>query len=443
VKCFGSLVHNVSSNHSPFYRLLAFVLIPKLCLRKRSVQLALAGILAVACTGAQACGAVKTPQLTAPQDVRFEDVPNDDGSALLVKWHPGPDSSHAVQAYEVFLSTVPSDSFVSLATVASNETQTKIQSGELFIIHVGTDYYCKVAAIDSFPSQNVDTLVGSSPRSDSVNSVRKFDSAVVGPFQTRASWFNAGRTNVFVLILVFYGLVLFMVRRARRGSQLRFRRIAGIDAIDEAIGRATELGKPVLYVPGTQDIDNIQTIASLQMLTSVATKAATYDIPIVVPLNRAFMVSVAEEAVKQGYLNAGRVDAYNRDNIRYLSDEQFAFTSGVTGIMMREKTAAHLFLGSFFAESLILSETGYSTGAIQIAGTANIHQLPFFVVACDYTLIGEEYFATSGLVTRNPELLGTLKATDWVKTILIGAILAAAGLGMFGVTFIRSLFAIP
>jgi hypothetical protein len=362
---------------------------------------------------------------------------------LLVKWHPGPDSSHAVQAYEVFLSTVPSDSFVSLATVASNETQTNIQSGELFSIHVGTDYYCKVAAIDSFPSQNVDTLVGSSPRSDSVNSVRKFDSAVVGPFQTRASWFNAGRTNVFVLILVFYGLVLFMVRRARRGSQLRFRRIAGIDAIDEAIGRATELGKPVLYVPGTQDIDNIQTIASLQMLTSVATKAATYDIPIVVPLNRAFMVSVAEEAVKQGYLNAGRVDAYNRDNIRYLSDEQFAFTSGVTGIMMREKTAAHLFLGSFFAESLILSETGYSTGAIQIAGTANIHQLPFFVVACDYTLIGEEYFATSGLVTRNPELLGTLKATDWVKTILIGAILASAVLEMFGITFIRSLFAIP
>ena len=33
------------------------------------------------------------------------------------------------------------------------------------------------------------------------------------------------------------------------------RRLAGIDAIEEAIGRATEMGRPVLYVPGIQDID--------------------------------------------------------------------------------------------------------------------------------------------------------------------------------------------
>ena len=75
----------------------------------------------------------------------------------------------------------------------------------------------------------------------------------------------------------------------------------------------------------------------------------------------------------------------------YLSEEQFAFTAGVDGIMLREKPAANLYLGSFFAESLILAETGFQTGAVQIAGTANIHQLPFFVVACDYTLIGEEF----------------------------------------------------
>ena len=154
------------------------------------------------------------------------------------------------------------------------------------------------------------------------------------------------------------------------------------------------------------------------------------------------MVTVAEESVRQGFLNAGRIDAYNRDNIRYLSDEQFAFTSGVTGIIMREKTAAHFYLGAFYAESLILSETGFATGAIQIAGTANIHQLPFFVVACDYTLIGEEYFATSGLVTRNPELLGTLKATDWVKLVLITALLASMVLELFGISIIHSWFGI-
>jgi hypothetical protein len=245
-----------------------------------------------------------------------------------------------------------------------------------------------------------------------------------------------------LLIAVFFALVLYHVAQAKKGLALKFRRLAGIDAIDEAIGRATELGKPVLYIPGTQNIENIQTIASVQLLTSVATKCANYDIPVIVPLNRAFMVGVAEEAVKQGYMNAGRPDAYNRDNIRYLSDEQFAFTSGVAGIIMREKTAAHLFLGAFFAESLILSETGFSSGAIQIAGTANVHQLPFFVVACDYTLIGEEYFAASALVTKNADMLGTVKATDWIKAGLIFCLLVACILGLFGLDFMNRWFAV-
>ena len=37
------------------------------------------------------------------------------------------------------------------------------------------------------------------------------------------------------------------------------RRLPGIDAIEEAIGRATEMGRPVLFIPGINDIDDIQT----------------------------------------------------------------------------------------------------------------------------------------------------------------------------------------
>ena len=379
-------------------------------------------------------------QGAAPRDVRFTDLPNDGGTGLQVTWAPSGEPGFTVQGFEIFLSRLPSDSFVSVGATKPNVYKLDVLSSEQFAIQSGVNYFGKVVALDSTV---IAVPVKVSP--DSVATrlqkiLRRSESPVVGPFQTEASWFNFGRLNVLALILLFFGLVLYVVRQAKRGKVLKFRRIAGIDAIDEAIGRATELGKPVLFVPGTQDIDNIQTIASLQLLTSVATRAATYDIPIIVPLNRAFMVSVAEESVRQGYMNAGRLDAFDRDNIRYLSDEQFAFTSGVTGIMMREKTAAHLYLGSFFGESLILSETGFATGAIQIAGTANVHQLPFFVVACDYTLIGEEYFATSGLVTRDPELLGTLKATDWVKLVLIAALALAAVLELFGVTFIHSWF---
>ena len=45
----------------------------------------------------------------------------------------------------------------------------------------------------------------------------------------------------------------------------------------------------------------------------------------------------------------------------------------------------------------MLSETGFDAGAIQVAGTAMVSQIPFFIAACDYTLIGEEILKIKGL----------------------------------------------
>ena len=253
-------------------------------------------------------------------------------------------------------------------------------------------------------------------------------------------WFNPDRLNMMVLLLLFTALIAWYVHSARQGKNLFVRKIAALDAIEESVGRATEMGKPVLYVPGIDDANNIQTIYSMVILNNVAKMVAQYDTPLIVPVARSFVVPLAEETVRAGYMDAGRPDAFQRDNIRFLSDEQFAFTAAVNGIMLRDRPATNLFLGSFFAESLVLAETGFSTGAVQIAGTANVHQLPFFVVACDYTMIGEEFFASSAYLSREPMLVGTLKGTDAMKLILIvllvlGAVLETIGVTAFGAWF--------
>jgi len=206
--------------------------------------------------------------------------------------------------------------------------------------------------------------------------------------------------------------------------------------VQEAVGRATEMGKPILYVPGILDIDDIQTIAAVTILGRVATMVAEYDADLLVPCARSLVMATAQEVVKEAYLEAGRPDAYRRENIRYLTDEQFGYVAGVDGIMLREKPAANFYLGAFYAESLILAETGHSIGAIQIAGTAMPSQLPFFIAACDYTLIGEELFAASAYLSGEPRLLGSLVGQDWGKVIILIFIIAGvvtAFLAQFGV----------
>ncbi len=245
--------------------------------------------------------------------------------------------------------------------------------------------------------------------------------------------FDSSRLNALLLFIAFCVTVLFFIQRARSGGDLFIRKIAGLNAIDEAVGRATELGKKVLYVPGIMSIDENQTIASLAVLSHVAKMTATYATELDVPNKDPLTFASARETVREAYMQAGRPDLYNDSIVHYVTYDQFAYTAAVSGIMVREKPAANFLIGSFFAEALLLAETGQASGAIQIAGTAEVAQLPFFVCACDYTLIGEELYAAGAYLSREPAMLGSIKGQDWIKAvvgvlILIGVILETSHL---------------
>lgn len=252
--------------------------------------------------------------------------------------------------------------------------------------------------------------------------------------------FNVARLNVLIALIIYGALLLWFIYHARKGKQLFIRKISGLEAVDEAVGRATEMGKPILYVPGLATIDVISTIASMNILSQVAKKTAEYNTTLLVPNRDPVVYTVAREVVKEAYTDAGRPDAFNPDNVYFLTQDQFGYTSAVCGTMVRDKPATNLFIGYFWAESLVLAETGATTGAIQIAGTDSIFQLPFFIVACDYTLIGEELYAASAYLSREPLLLGSLKGQDWGKMIILGVLLLSSIIALLGWEKVVSLF---
>ena len=253
-----------------------------------------------------------------------------------------------------------------------------------------------------------------------------------GPAMPTRQWFDGKRFWLLLIGSIICGSVVVFVALARAGRTLYVRKIAGLDAIEEAVGRATEMGRACLFVPGIQDINEIQTIAGLTILSRVAERAAEYDARLEVPTSKSLVMTAARDTVRAAYYSAGRPDAYNEDAITYVTDEQFGYVAYLTGQMVREKPAACFYLGSFYAESLILAETGNSIGAIQVAGTAQPAQLPFFVAACDYTLIGEEFFAASAYLSRDPDQLGSLKGQDVGKLIVAALMIVGVGLLTLG-----------
>ena len=233
------------------------------------------------------------------------------------------------------------------------------------------------------------------------------------------SIFIEGARIKFAAIILVSITLYYYIDRARSGEEIYLRTIPGLKALEEAVGRATEMGKSVLFVPGISDMDQVETITGLNLLGHVAEHTAKYETSLNVPVSKSIVMEAGRDICKESYLKSGRPDLYSDDMVHYISDEQFAYAAGVNGIMEREKPAACFYLGKFYAESLMLAETGNSIGAIQIAGTGSPSQIPFFVTACDYTLIGEEFFTASAYLSKKPELVGSIKGQDIVKLLVM------------------------
>lgn len=231
-------------------------------------------------------------------------------------------------------------------------------------------------------------------------------------------------TPLILLMLVVMLLpVLAYIRYARHHRDMYVRRIPGVDAIDEAIGRTAELGRPLSFSTGLTSV-NPTLYACLGVLYYIARRSALYRSKLLVPQNNPEVMAIVEDVLRDAYRSAGRSSLFDHQNIRFLSESQFAFASGYMGMIHREKVGSAFLFGHFAAESLILAEAGQQVGAMQVGASISPEQVAFFICACDYTLIGEELFASSAYLSREPVQLGSLYGQDRAKLLMFLLIIA-------------------
>lgn len=241
-------------------------------------------------------------------------------------------------------------------------------------------------------------------------------------FSPEVQWFDSTKTLTLIATIVLVILVLYAIYITRI-KEVYIRPIAGLEELDNAIGRATEMGRPVMFVPGWGTLGDVCTIASLMILAQVAKKTAEYDIRLINPHCDYMVLPLAQEIISTSYSEMGRPDSFNQNDIFFISYDQFPFCAGVNGITVRERVATIFYMGFFNAEALLLTETGNAAGAIQIAATDAVTQIPFFITTCDYTLIGEEFYAASAYLSRNHDMVSMLKAQDYFKILIVIAVI--------------------
>lgn len=367
-----------------------------------AVHLVLAAV-AVSARPASAQGSalVGIPDSSAveAQNLRAIDTPNDRGESVNLSWEPAAIEAKdpaAVFGYVIERAESTDGPFREVGRVVAG-TREFVEADSL---RDGVAYFYRV-------------------RTERPGGVLSGVAAIAGPVISKGQLFDKRKTVTCIATVLFCLTVVWLIQHARRGKAMYIRPIPGLSAVDEAIGRATEMGRPILFVPGLGGSSDVATLAAFTLLGRVGLKTAEYQSSLLVPCYDPIVMTIAQEIVKSSYLGAGRPEMYRQDDVFFVTQDQFSYTAAVNGIMLRERPATNFYIGKFYAESLVLAETGNLAGSIQIAGTDEITQIPFFVAACDYTLIGEELYASSAYLSQEPPLLGTLKAQDYAKAVTV------------------------
>ena len=382
-------------------------------------------------------------ELAPPTGVRVFDVPNDAGKGLstkgavskfkggniIVTWAES--SSGAVTGYHVFRKQLPDGDFeqITKKAVKAGETKKNVLAilpsydREFSPDYTSLGFYADKATTDvpyvyKVAAVGETGIISESSESEEIKAV--------------GNLFATTKISELLGLILVAAVTLYFIDKAQSGQDMFIRRIPALDAFEEAIGRSAEMGRPVMFIPGNDDVYKSSSIAAINIFEGAANYAVVMQSHIMSPNQQAVVNQVLSNSLRNIFLYAGRPDLYDEYDVHFETTDQLAYASAVAGSMHRENPAAIFIQGDFGAESLIYAENGNAVGAIQIAGTDNEKQLPYFVVACDYTLLGEELYAAGAYIKKDPIQICTLKAQDVLKLavfacLIIGSLLALSG----------------
>ena len=244
-----------------------------------------------------------------PGDVKATDHPWDDGTKIDVTFSLSPDdqpdAGHKRVAYYTIERSGERDGLFAAVSPPIIPNQAAYDSGSITTTidkcRRGEPYFFAVVAVSPDGGKSAPVFTRD-------------------PTVATRQWFDADHLWLAVIMAIVCGTIVACIELARRGWPIKIRRIAGLDAVEEAVGRATEMGRSCFFIAGVQDLNEMQTVAGITVLSHVAKTTAEYDARLEMPTVRSLVMTTARETVRASYLAAGRPDSYVEDNIYYVTD---------------------------------------------------------------------------------------------------------------------------
>jgi hypothetical protein len=235
--------------------------------------------------------------------------------------------------------------------------------------------------------------------------------------------------NWFSLVMTVFavGIMLWMVQRGKQGITAYLRELPAVTALGEGVRRATEMGRPVYFAPGTMPITQGTyggaAMAGLTVLRYVSKLCAEQHTPLVACICRSVNIPIANEAVKLGCIEAGAPEEEARQTVYYMGESQNLLT--YASMMQKDEAGCSIVFGSSGATTMMAISAAAYKGIFQVVGNTEVYNCCWLPPMCDYWLAIDGPQCAAAYTSGDPEITNTVFGTDILKLVFVGLFIVA------------------
>jgi hypothetical protein len=213
-----------------------------------------------------------------------------------------------------------------------------------------------------------------------------------------------------------------MMQRAKQGKITYLRELPAVRAIPDAIRRATEMGRPVYFAPGSHPLTHGTyggaTMAGLTILRYVSRLCAEQQTRLEVHITQSDALPVANEAVRLGCIEAGHPEEELRQTVTFTGTGNNLLPFSAAQI--RDEAGASMMFGDAGATTMVVLSSAAYAKIFQIIGNTEDSNCCWLPPMCDYFVMCDGPQAAAAYVSEDPEIMNTVLGFDIQKIVVIG-----------------------
>lgn len=261
-------------------------------------------------------------------------------------------------------------------------------------------------------------------------------------------FWEVGRSASFLMTVLLLVVSIYLTSLTKQGKfKPHLRELPSFLAIEEGVGRATEMNRPVMWSTGDKGtLSNelapqvLMSFTALRYITELCCKYGARQIVCVGGQRGGgadllpYVQGIVEEVYKT-HDREGEAEAV----VRFVAAEQSAYQMGLQGIIMRENVGANFIIAPFGDPMIPLCEAGCRVGAWQVGGGGRYggSMDHHYVAFLDYWMICDEVFEVSAMLSGDPIQTSSMAVGDYAKWVLIVVTVVGFLLLQVGITAVK------